>query len=181
MSLTVRTEAFDSATLPVPMSSQTYTFIKWTPHKASLWIPPADPPRDLAYECEQLDAIFFMVDLATYNSDLVDSSTMEGWDETVQRFVRICKQPWLVGKDVLVLFKNLEKLQLSAHAPSFKDEPTRAGTIHAIVDRFCSLNEDESREIYILLENKVRASNLEGLHQAMKSVMRKKELSARKL
>ena len=161
------------------MSSQTYTFVKWTPHKASLWIPPADPSRDLGYECEQLDAISFMVDLAICNTDLVDNSTGDGWEETLQRFGRICKQPWLVGKDILLLFKNLEKLQPRAHAPSFKDEPTRAGTVDAIVDKFRSLNEDDSREIYILFDNKVGAGNLEGLHQVMKPIMRKKELSAR--
>ena len=181
MSLLVRTEAFKSATLTFPMSSQTYTFVRWTPHKASLWIPPADPPRDLAYECGQLDAIIFVIDLAICNSDLVDNSTMDTWEETLQRFVRVCKQPWLVGKDVLLLFKNLEKLQPSTQAPSFKDDPTRAGTVDAIIDRFRSLNEDESREIYILFDNKVRASNLEGLHQVMKPIMRKKELSARRL
>ena len=175
MSLIIRTEAFDSATLPVLMSSQTYTFIKWTPHKASLWIPPADPPRDLGYECEQLDAIFFMVDL------LADKSTTEEWEETLQRFAHLCKQPWLVGKDILLLFKNLEQLQPSAHAHSFKNEPARAGTIDAIVDRFRSLNEDESREIYILFDKKERASNLRGLNQAMKPIMRKKKLSARRL
>ena len=181
MSLIVRTEAHDSATLPVSMSSQAYTFIKWTPHKASLWIPPADPPRDLGCECEQLDAIFFMVDFEICNPALADKSTMDAWEETLQRFVRICKQPWLVGKDVLLLFKNLEKLQPSVQAPSSKDKSTRAGTIDAIVDRYRSLNEDESREIYILFDNKEGASNLEGLHQAMKSIMRKKELSARRL
>ena len=178
MSLIVRTKAFDSATLPVSMSSHTYTFIKWTPHKASLWIPPADPPRDLGYECEQLDAIFFMVDLAICNPDLADSSTTDEWEETLQRFVRMCKSPWLVGKDFLLLFKNLEKLQRSVLAPSFKGEPVHP--VDAIIDRFSALNEDESREIYIIVDNKLRASNLEGLHQVMKSIMRKKELSARK-
>ena len=179
MSLTVRTDAFDSATLPVSTSSQTYTFRKWTPHKASSWIPSADPPRDLGYECEQLDAIFFMVDLGICKSDLSNISITDEWEETLQRFVRICEHPWLVGKDVLLLFKNPEKFQPSAHAPNLKDEPTRAGTVDAIIERFCSLNEDESREIYILPDNKLRA--LEGLHQIMKSIMRKKEVSARRL
>lgn len=173
MSLIVRTDAFDSATLPVSMSSKTYTFIKWTPHKASLWIPPADPPRDLGYECEQLDGIFFMVDLAICNPDLAENSTLDEWGETLDRFARICKQPWLVGKDVLLVLKNLEKLQPSVHASSFKGESAHTGTVDAIVHRFCSLNEDESREIYILFDNKVRASSLDCLHQMMKPIMRK--------
>ena len=179
MSLIVRTEAFDSATLPLSMSSHTYTFVKWTPHKASLWVPPADPPRDLGYECEQLDAIFFMVDLAICNPGLADNSTTDEWEETLQRFVRICKSPWLVGKDVLLLFKNLEKLQRSVLVPSFKGESVHP--VNAIIDKFSALNEDESRELYIIVDNKVRANNLYALDQVMKMIVRKKERSARKL
>ena len=182
MSLIVRNNAFDSATLPVSMSSQRHTFIRWIPHKASLWIPPVDPPRDLVYECEQLDAVFFMVDLAICNPDLADNSALDGWEETVQRFARSCKQPWIVGKDIVLVFLNVEELQPSVPAPSFKGETAHKEKSNAIVEKFCSLNEDESREIYIIFaNNKRRASNLEGLDEVMKIVMRKKKISARKI
>lgn len=134
--------------------------------------------RTMADECEDLDAIFFMADLATYKIHPNDGSFADEWDNNLQRFRRFCKLPWYTEKDVILLFLNIDKLSmkpLNVHASSHKHENSHARTVDDIVKSFVSLNKDESREIHVIFaDNDDKAKNLESLDGVMKLILSKK-------
>lgn len=151
MSLIVRNGHSDSLRLPVSMSSRHYSFVRWVPHGASLKMP-HEPSRNMADECENLDAVLFMADCNTY---FADSSLENEWDNTLQRFRLFCKFPWLAEKDIILVFLNIDKFPiepLDGHAlrHSKQNNYAETATRGDIINRFCSLNEDDSREIYAI-------------------------------
>lgn len=136
----------------------------------------------MADECENLDAVLFMADCNTY---FADSSLENEWDNTLQCFRRFCKLPWLAEKDIILVFLNIDKFPiepLDGHVlrHSKPNDYAETATRGDIINRFCSLNEDDSREIYaICVENDTRAKNLDMFENAVQLILNKKTKSAR--
>lgn len=75
----------------------------------------------MADECDDLDAILFMVDLAVYTTYSTDGSLVDEWDNTLQRFRHFCKLPWYAEKDIILVFLNFDKFSKNSsklHSPS---------------------------------------------------------------
>ena len=181
MSLVARTRRFDSLDLPVKMSSQRYTFVGSSP---SLRIfPPESILNNWADEFEDLDAIFFIADLAIYSTYSTNDSLWDDWNSTLHRFRRVCNFAWLAEKEIVLVLMNNDKLsnkRLNIHASGSKQEGNISKTIDDIIKRFVSLNDSPSRKIHVILaDNDDRAKNLESLDGAVKQILSKKANWAR--
>lgn len=138
----------------------------------------------MADECEDLDAILFKVDLATYDTYSVGSSIADKWNDTLLRFRHICKLPWLAEKDIILFFLNLEELSCkppNVPGASHTHRDSHVITLDEIIEMFASHNEDESREIYVFFaDDNVRAKNLEAFKRLVEHILSKRVISARK-
>ena len=138
----------------------------------------------MADECEDLDAILFMADLATYGTNSADGSLVDEWNDTLLRFRHICKLPWLAEKDIILFFLNLEELSRklpNVFAPSHTHKDSHVRTADEIIEMFASCNEDESREIYMFsADDDVRSKNLGAFESLVEQILRKRAISARK-
>ena len=185
MSLLARTRNSESLTLPVAMSSRRYNFLRWSRRGTSLLDPPQAPVRNMAYECETLDAVLFTVDLAICITYSTDGSTVDEWEDTLQNFRRICKLPWLAEKEIVLIFLNLDEFsnkRLSVHVPDHKHRARHPWTANELVQTFFSLHEDDSREIHVIFaDDKVRGKNLECFERAMEQILSKKATAAKVL
>ena len=185
MSLIARTRNCDSLTLPVAMSPRRYNFLRLRPRGVSVRNFPQASSRNMADECEILDAVLVTVDLAIYSTYSTDGSPVDEWEDTLQSFRRICKLPWLAEKEIVLIFLNLDKLskkRLSVHVPSHKNRDRHPWTANEIVQTFLSLDEDDSREIHVIFaDNEVRAKNLECFERAMERILSKKATAAQNL
>lgn len=173
MSMIYRDGHSQSLTLPVSTGLKRYSFVNWVPHGASLKTP-HKPSKNMADECERLDAILFMADCSAC---FADGSLGGQLDDTLQGFRRFCKLPWLAGKDVILVLLNIDNFYqklLECHSKR-NDYPE---TPQDMIDRFLSINEDESRKIHVILVDNDSAKNLESLEGAVKHSLNKKKISA---
>ena len=185
MSLIARTQRTnslrltDSLTLPVQMSSRRYSFVRWTPTRASLRFPRETPSKNMADECEDLDALLFMADLTVDNTYSADGSLVDEWADTLQRFRRFCTLPLLAEKDI-ILFLNTEKSSNKSsklHSPSYKQEESHERSIDNFLESI-ALNADESRKIYVMVaDNDESDKNLAFLEAAVEVILSKKAIS----
>lgn len=139
--------------------------------------------RNMADECEALDAILFMADLATYGIDSADGSLVDEWNDPLLRFRRICKLPWLAEKDIILFFLNFEEFSRkppNAPTPSHAHKDSHVTTADEITKMFVSSNEDESRKIHVFfIDDNVRAKNLEAFENTVERILSKRAMSAR--
>lgn len=137
--------------------------------------PPEASVKNMADECEDLNAVLFIVDLAVYNTYSTDGSLEQDGDDTLERFRRHCKLPWLAEKDIILVFLNLKKLSnkaLNVHTPRHRNRENHMRKADDIVERFVSLNKGDYRQIYVIFaDNDNRAKNLDCLENAMKQIM----------
>lgn len=169
---------FYSLTLPVAMGSKRYNFVRWSLPR----LPSKAASRSLTDQCEDLDAVLFVVDLDTSNTCSADGSVVEEWDDILLHFRRTCKFPWLAKKDIILILLNVKKLScrspdVQPSGPAHRDSHVR--TADYIKNRFASLNEGKSREIHVIFaENEIHAKNLEIFQKIVKQILSKKSTAA---
>ena len=178
MSLVSRGRRFDVLTLPVSLSPRRYEFITGIPARDYLKIPRNAPLMNWPDELEGLDAMIFMVDLAVLNAH---GAFLDEFD-TLQRFRRVCNSIWLAEKDVILVLLNIDKLSnnspiVSAH--DYKEEESQAQVADTVVNRFLSLNQDESRKIHVIFaDNDDSSKNLECFEGAVQQILERKTVAA---
>ncbi|CAF9942098.1 hypothetical protein IMSHALPRED_003202 [Imshaugia aleurites] len=178
MSLVSRGRRFDVLTLPVSLSPRRYKFITWIPARDYLKIPRDAPLMNWPDELEGLDAMIIMVDLAVFTAH---GAFLDEFD-TLQRFRRVCNSIWLAEKDVILVLLNIDKLSnkspiVSAH--DYKEEESQAQVADTVVNRFLSLNQDESRKIHVIFaDNDDSSKNLECFEGAVQQILERKTVAA---
>ena len=121
MSLIDRSRRADVLTLPLSTSHLRYSFVQWTPPFSS-------------EELEGLDYLWFMADITLISTD------PDKLNETLESFRCLFEFKWLASKDIMLVFQN--------HALRHKQDDDYMKSMNNILDQFCSLNEDKSREIF---------------------------------
>ncbi|KAI7877236.1 guanine nucleotide-binding protein subunit alpha [Lichtheimia hyalospora FSU 10163] len=104
---------------------------------------------------ENVTAIIFLVAISEYDQVLIEDETVNRMQEALTLFDSICNSRWFV-KTSIILFLNkidifkekIEKQALSETFPDFKGPETYDAAGDYILNRFVSLNQSDSKQIY---------------------------------
>ncbi|KAI8099055.1 guanine nucleotide binding protein, alpha subunit [Halteromyces radiatus] len=104
---------------------------------------------------ENVTAIIFLVAISEYDQVLIEDETVNRMQEALTLFDSICNSRWFV-KTSIILFLNkidifkekLPKQPLSESFPDFTGPETYDDASDYILNRFVSLNQSDSKQIY---------------------------------
>ncbi|ORZ18800.1 guanine nucleotide binding protein, alpha subunit [Absidia repens] len=104
---------------------------------------------------ENVTAIIFLVAISEYDQVLIEDETVNRMQEALTLFDSICNSRWFV-KTSIILFLNkidifkekLPKQPLSESFPDFNGPETYDDASDYILNRFVSLNQSDSKQIY---------------------------------